>query len=382
MNHTNIYSKSGDLGAFFSFQVPLKKLTDITVIDKPLAFYYEFRDCSHYGIRLEDSLDNIHWHNLQIYKDSIFIYSNCNEPTNAKELASTFATLILQHKINQEQFYVIVADEIQELRLKTEFARMNLTKINTDYMCRSIIDTSVPSTVIDKPNKKFSIMSRRYVKDRLFLFCELIKNNLLKDCYYSFHNVNPYSKQVIATIEEIKQCLPVEYQTTEILSWVENIPYYIENSYDDYTYQYSDKIYNTLLNSCFHIVIETIFDEGIYNCNSTNIVPWITEKTYKTIACKRIFLCYGMPGTLSTLKEMGFKTFDSIIDESYDSIEDPVARRNSLIQEIKKISMLQDHEILNILQNVKNITDHNLELLKEKQHKEWNKNFQDLNLFT
>jgi hypothetical protein len=46
----------------------------------------------------------------------------------------------------------------------------------------------------------------------------------------------------------------------------------------------------------------------------------MTEKTAKPIWAKRLFVMFGTPGFLKKLHELGFKTFDHVIDESYDSM--------------------------------------------------------------
>jgi hypothetical protein len=218
-------------------------------------------------------------------------------------------------------------------------------------------------------------MSRRYVEDRLLLLCELVKNNLIDDFAYSFHNTNPYFKQV-TNIDVLN--LPLQYQTDEIGKWVKGIPYYVNNEYDNYMEQFSDKMYNAILQSNIHIVIETMYHETIYRYSRENIVPWITEKTYKAIACKKIFLCYSMPGTLTTLKKMGFKTFDHVIDESYDSILDPTERRTILVKEIKRLAGLNLH---NLEELSKDIVEHNFNLLLEKKTKQWNQEFRKIGIF-
>ena len=44
---------------------------------------------------------------------------------------------------------------------------------------------------------------------------------------------------------------------------------------------------------------------------------------------------------------MGFKTFPEFFDESYDEIENPKKRMNTIVKEIKKICSLSKEEIHN-----------------------------------
>jgi hypothetical protein len=84
-----------------------------------------------------------------------------------------------------------------------------------------------------------------------------------------------------------------------------------------------------------------------------------------------------MPGTLATLKKMGFKTFDHIIDESYDLIVDPIERRTALVKEIKRIAGL---DLNNLAELSKDIVEHNFNLLIEKKNKQWHQEFRKIGI--
>jgi hypothetical protein len=64
------------------------------------------------------------------------------------------------------------------------------------------------------------------------------------------------------------------------------------------------KIYNQ---SWFTIVAETDYCRNFF-----------TEKTAKALLGKKLFVYIGAAGALKDLRHLGFKTFDGIIDESYD----------------------------------------------------------------
>lgn len=370
----NIYSKSTNKGAYNFFMVPIRPLSTIDNLEQPLAFSHTFVDAFQNNRRVLDSLDSDHWNNLRNYQESVFIYENCSEPTDYITLAKTFNDLVLIHQISPDQIYIIVSDEIQASLLKIELTKYKLDNIHIDYLAKCLLSTKIPTFSNQLPSVKFSLMSRRYVEDRLLLLCELVKNNLIDDFVYSFHNTNPYFKQV--TNINVSN-LPLEYQTDAIHQWVKGIPYYVNNEYDNYMEQFSNKMYNAILQSNIHIIVETIYHETIYGYNRENIVPWITEKTYKAIACKKIFLCYSMPGTLTTLKKMGFKTFDHIIDESYDLIVDPIERRTALVKEIKRIAGL---DLNNLAELSKDKVEHNFNLLIEKKNKQWHQEFRKIGI--
>lgn len=62
----------------------------------------------------------------------------------------------------------------------------------------------------------------------------------------------------------------------------------------------------------FNIVLETHFDaDGSGGA-------FLTEKTFKPIKNAQPFVIVGTPGSLQCLRELGYRTFDSVLDNSYD----------------------------------------------------------------
>ena len=105
-------------------------------------------------------------------------------------------------------------------------------------------------------------------------------------------------------------------------------------------------------NSWFSIVSETL----------TNRFEFITEKTTKCFYGKRIFLCFSAPGHLALLRKYGFKTFDTIIDESYDSEFDHYKRINLLGDQIK---FLSEADPIDLYKKAESILDHNFDLIND-----------------
>lgn len=83
------------------------------------------------------------------------------------------------------------------------------------------------------------------------------------------------------------------------------------------------------LDSYFNIVTETCFAERQI---------FFTEKILKPLMCLQPFIVVSSPNYLKKLKELGFKTFDSLWDESYDTIIDNEDRLIKIFEIIKQIS--------------------------------------------
>jgi hypothetical protein len=67
----------------------------------------------------------------------------------------------------------------------------------------------------------------------------------------------------------------------------------------------------------FEIVNET------YHCNIGDVV-FLTEKTFRSLWAGIPFMLHGTPGSLKLLRDLGYKTFDMVFDESYDNVYSPM----------------------------------------------------------
>jgi len=74
----------------------------------------------------------------------------------------------------------------------------------------------------------------------------------------------------------------------------------------------------------------------------------ITEKTFKAIALEMPFVLVAPAGSLSYLREYGFRTFADVFDESYDDETDDIRRIEKvtdLLKHLNNLSISERHEI-------------------------------------
>ena len=117
------------------------------------------------------------------------------------------------------------------------------------------------------------------------------------------------------------------------------------------------------------VVLETLFDDSRYH---------LTEKTLRPIACGRPFMLAATPGSLNYLRQYGFKTFDGLIDETYDTILDPRQRLKTIVQEIKRISCLDKDQKRLLWTKLYSIAEYNKRLFFSNDwHDSIVKEFQD-----
>ena len=179
-----------------------------------------------------------------------------------------------------------------------------------------------------------------------------------------FINDNNLSDSVIMTCRDTNSTLP----QTDSDNWIwENPPVTnIVNTIDNISYHGGKlslsqvvpiKIYNQ---SAYSIVTETNYD------NSHN---FYTEKIVKPILGRRLFIVFAGKHYLKNLRTFGFMTFDGIIDESYDEMDDAVERGIAITKQISFL-MIQDQQI--IFTKIKTIVDHNYEVMMKTN---WHQDF-------
>lgn len=113
-----------------------------------------------------------------------------------------------------------------------------------------------------------------------------------------------------------------------------------------------------------HIVTETIIK---YN-NDVNVRnTYLTEKTFKPIAYKMPFIILGMPNTLKHLHALGYKTFNTLWDESYDDITDSRDRLNKVIELVTHLSKCEKSEMIKILNEAEKIANYNHQVFLKRR---------------
>lgn len=107
-------------------------------------------------------------------------------------------------------------------------------------------------------------------------------------------------------------------------------------------------------------------------CESIGDGPdfFFTEKTMKVLWAQRVFVMFGVQYFLKNLHDLGFQTFDNVLDESYDAVADPAERWAAAWKAAQQLSQLDHSTVLSMTQSAR---EHNhlrmIELEKEMQAK-------------
>jgi hypothetical protein len=192
--------------------------------------------------------------------------------------------------------------------------------------------------------KTFLIYNRAWEGTREYRlkFAEqLVNTDLHQDCITSFSDVDNhlhYSQHIFKNTDfkinrlDLEKILPKNVHSSEASA-----------DYNTQDYQ----------NSIIEVVLETLFDDTRHH---------LTEKILRPIACGHPFILMSTPGSLQYLKDYGFKTFNGIIDETYDCIQNPEQRLQFIINEMQRISNLSNDQKNQLRENLHLICEHNQKL--------------------
>ena len=90
---------------------------------------------------------------------------------------------------------------------------------------------------------------------------------------------------------------------------------------------------------------------------------WFTEKTARCLATGKPFLLLAGTGSLAYLKKMGFETYDSVIDESYDLAKTPTERINKIIESL--VTLYQSADKDQRIQDLYSIAQRNIQAYQD-----------------
>lgn len=178
--------------------------------------------------------------------------------------------------------------------------------------------------------------------------------------YVALSNWNLTDKGIISMNPVDSNNIEIDFNKlleSDVDKYNKNLPLYAyddntnDKEFDYYMYNFNQQ---ASLDSWISVVSETHFEDSQETC-------FLSEKTFKAIACQSPFMILGNRGSLKRLHDMGYKTFHHIIDESYDDLES-IHRINSIVDVLR-----QWESNPNKMEQYKwfsPILEHNVEVLK------------------
>lgn len=118
--------------------------------------------------------------------------------------------------------------------------------------------------------------------------------------------------------------------------------------------------------TCFSLVSESIMDATKYQYGQSPL--FVSEKSFKPLAYRHPFVIHGTAFTLKYLRDLGFVTYQSQIDETYDTIVSARLRHLAVIDLIESLySEFLTHGSVFQSSSAKAIAQHNHDLFWNRQ---------------
>jgi len=176
-------------------------------------------------------------------------------------------------------------------------------------------------------------------------FKMLRANNLLDDCIVNLFGI--YKSKFLDNINEEAQII---INSTTVDGGYVNTTNQLDEGF------VSQFISMPIMNASWYSVVgETIADNNCF---------FVTEKTAKPMMAGRPFIVLSGKHTLQHLRSIGFKTFDGVIDESYDEIDDKEERVIAAFHSFKKLAKLNP---IDVYQKLGGALEHNQQMMQSKE---------------
>lgn len=186
-----------------------------------------------------------------------------------------------------------------------------------EFFFRHVNRKQRPLDSSTEPAYEFTALSRTHKWWRASIMTDLLYYGILDKSQWSYHSDCTIAEDYNDNPIEIDQDTTWRARMHEFVSAG---PYTCDElnlqKQNDHHYVNTD-LYTS---SYFQIVIETHFDAD--QSNGT----FITEKTWKPIKYGQPFVVVGAAGTLAALRAAGYRVFDSVLDNTYDTIENNTER--------------------------------------------------------
>lgn len=183
----------------------------------------------------------------------------------------------------------------------------------------------------------FLLLSRTHKWWRAAVVTAMRRRGLLESAVWSYNTT-------VDIGDRIEDC-PVQLDTLDLRSdidlFLSNGPYTCDNldaaTHNDHSVHLAEHYDSTACS----IILETHFDADGSNG------AFLTEKTFKCIKHGHPFVLFAPPGSLASLRSMGYRTFDTVIDNSYDCITDNTERYLAVIRTVKQLALINPNHLYN-----------------------------------
>jgi len=282
-----------------------------TVQDAPLGSWYPVAlawhdfHCDYISLMSSAVLSRVRNREIRI----LFYYHEGDNPAKIKQRIDT---LCVEHGMPRDCYLFISANTAAAALENFEYFP------DHEHFFRYINRRqSIPEIGIETRSHEFTVLNRTHKWWRASCMADLHQSGVLDRSLWSYNTQ--------CTIDDREEDNPFQLDSVprwrgSVKDFVSQGPYFCDSDDDQSHNDHRHVPINLYQDSYCHLVIETLFDAD------QSGGAFLTEKTYKAIKFGQPFVIIGTAHSLRTLREQGYKTFDNVIDNSYDEITDNTQR--------------------------------------------------------
>lgn len=268
-------------------------------------------------------------HNLRI----LFYYHEGDDPNRIKQQLDQ---LCESNGLNADVYRLVsgntAADTIEHCRHFCDHELLYYNR-NSQIVAKTpeFLKTGVPM------RSSFLLLSRSHKWWRAAVVTDLQRQGILGSAVWSYNTD--------VTIGDRPEDCPIELDPLGIRAdldlFLSNGPYRCDaldaSAHNDHSLHIAQHYEATACS----IVLETHFDaDGSGGA-------FLTEKTFKCIKHGHPFVLFAPAGSLASLRTMGYRCFDTVIDNSYDTITDNTQRYLAVVRCIQQLALVDPVTLYN-----------------------------------
>lgn len=278
---------------------------------------------------------------------------------------------LILRELDIPNYFCILLSNLPNIKKYAVIAQKKLTVNECPIDSRTTLFYCVcqyhPNINYSEITHPYVILSRQSRFHRTYFMSQLFENRLEKAGLLAYNNYSnsPTNSVNCLPKEKLSPCIflttnPFTFNNGEQLIQRPNNQLIVNNfqqkisSYKNFTEEIDLEDKDLLVGHQGDIISRGFIYVGLETTVSHPEV-FLSTISFKGIVNKRPFIILGVPGTLKYIRSLGFKTFDNLWDESYDSIinfEDRVDAILKILDEWKDVSIEKIQETMNTIQDI------------------------------
>lgn len=283
----------------------------------PISIGWHEIECDYLSMLSATTLSRLRLRQIKL----LFYYHEGDNPVRIKEKLSG---LCVKHDVPMDCYLFVSANSsarnIEQFYFFSDHEHF-FKFLNTEQ-------TAVTADNNPRPHV-FTALNRTHKWWRASCMSQLHHEGLLDNSLWSYN-----TDCVVKDDEYVNNPIEVTKYDRDIMdTFLQNGPYYCDSDNAD---EHNDHRFipeYLYTKSYCNLVFETLLDAD------QSQGAFVTEKTYKCMKFGQPFIIIGTAGSLELLRNDGYRTFDNVIDNSYDTIQDSNKRWwkiKSVIEQIKQ----------------------------------------------